>query len=530
MVLYAVSITGRWRVAPDTALYMSLGRSLAEGQGFTYHGVRHNWYEPGLPWVIGVSFRLFGEDNYLPLTLFVLACGALTLCLAYQLFKLHTGRPTAVLLTTLLAVTETFYRYCFQIVTDMPFLVGLLAVLLGYERLLPLQRDGETEPHEPARRRPAWWAWGLLFFGTLVMCAFRPTIITFVGALLLATAWHLLRGPHRLRHLLIAAVVIGAVVTFRVSDPRRTSVAEAAHREATLKSLLTERLGWALNRTFTRFIPEMLSEHAPEAVLGVELGIGLDEAFSILVMGLGVALVTRRVLWGAWVAATLAQMAFWLPRERYFLPILPLLLLALWQAALWVERRLRAPWAALAFAGVLLLLFVPNLLQDGVFISEQRWRGIGKTDLRDPTARPLVEMGRLIAENVGDEDAVLAESSRQLTYFSRRRVVEPPQARRQPPTEKQERQLEEQILSHPRLFAVMPEEWKARHVQKLMEKLRLRLGPEVGRVERPPVKNRPAEEPLVLHRLLPEPAASETPGPQAPAPPTGSTRPPSGPQ
>src|SRR6185503_10451006 len=110
---------------------------------------------------------------YLPLTLFVLACGAATLFLAYQLFKLHVGRPTAVLLTTLLAVTETFYRYCFQIVTDMPFLVGLLAVLLGYERLLPPGRSDETTG-EPPRRRPAWWAWCLLFLGTLVMCAFRP--------------------------------------------------------------------------------------------------------------------------------------------------------------------------------------------------------------------------------------------------------------------------------------------------------------------------------------------------------------------
>lgn len=512
---YALSITGRWRVAPDTALYMSLGRSLAEGKGFTYHGVRHNWYEPGLPWVIGTSFRLFGHDNYLPLTLFVLTCGAVALALAYHLFKLYAGRPTAVLLTTLLAVCETFYRYCFQIVTDMPFLVGLFAVLLGYERLTSTRDGGQAPPN-----RHPWWAWAFLFLGAALMCAFRPTIITFLGALVLATAWHLMHGPHRLRHALVAAVIVAGVLAFRISDPRRTGVAEAAHREATLKSLLTDRLGFAVHRSLTRFIPELLAEHTPEAVFGVEMGPGIDEVLSIIVIGLGVAMVTRRVLWGAWVAATVAQMAFWIPRERYFLPILPLLLLAMWQAAVWLERRLRPPTGSIAFAAVLLLLFVPNFIMDGVFITEQRWRGISRTDLRDPNARPLVEMGQLIELHVGAEDAVLAESSRQLTYFSRRNVIEPPTARRQPPTAKQEAELEQRILSHRQLYAVMPEEWRQRHVARLMEKLRLRPGPELGRVEQPGMRGRPAKPPLTLHRLVP----MDAPATQPPPPPA-STRP-----
>jgi hypothetical protein len=111
-------------------------------------------------------------------------------------------------------------------------------------------------------------------------------------------------------------VVLASVFAFRVTDPRRKTVGESVHREATLKSLLTERRGFAMHRMFHQFIPEMLSEFTPEAVLGVELGTGLDETFSVVVIGLGVALFTRRPLWGAWVAATVAQMAFWMPRER----------------------------------------------------------------------------------------------------------------------------------------------------------------------------------------------------------------------
>jgi hypothetical protein len=403
----------------------------------------------------------------------------------------------------------------------------MLAVLLAYERLTqsrPAQSDDA-----PVRPPGKWWDWLMLAGGTLVMNAFRPTVITFVGALFVATAWHLLRGPNRLRHALVFAVVVVSLLAFRLSDPRRTTVAESAHREATLKSLLTERRGFAIHRMFTRFLPEMLSEHTPEAVLGVELGTGLDQLFSVAVMALGVALVTRRVLWGAWVAATLAQMAFWLPRERYFLPILPLLLLAMWYAALWLERRLRPPAGSIAFAAVVLLMFVPNLLQDGVFIAEQRWRGMNTTDLRDPTSRPIVEMGTIIAREVGESDIVLAEPARELTYFSRRKVVSPPRGLRQPPSERQEQLFEQMLREAPRLFVVMPEERRERHVSELVERMGMDVGPPIATVVQPPVKNRP-QPPMTLSRLVPRRAPSTMPatapsnGPGAASPPPA-TRP-----
>lgn len=499
VLLYAVSFTGRWRVAPDSALAMSLGRSLSEGAGFVYHGRPHKWVEPGLPWAVAASFRAFGPESYPPLAVFVLACGVSALALAYQFFRHQVGRPGAVLLTALLAVTETFYRYCYQIVTDMPFFVGLVAALLAYERLTQPVRDVSGDG--PDRPGGKWWDWVILAVATLVMNAFRPTVITFVGALAVATAWRLLRGPNRVRHTLIFAVVVASMLAFRLTDPRRATVGESAHREATLKSLLTERRGFALHRMFTRYLPEMLSEHTPEAILGVELGTGLDQVFSVTVVALGVALATRRVLWGAWVAATVAQMAFWLPRERYYLPILPLLLLALWYAVLWIERRLKPPFGQVVFVGALIFLFVPNFLQDGVFVAEQRWRGITKSDLRDPSIRPLVEMGGVIAQRVNDDDIVLADSFRELTYFSRRKVVGAPRALRQPPTEKQEQLLDEELRRAVRLFAVMPEE-KTAHVRTLAERLGMELGPPLATVEQPPVKGRPRPS-LTLNPLVP---------------------------
>jgi hypothetical protein len=505
-LLYAAGFTGRWRVAPDNALYMELGRNLAEGKGFIYHGVRHNWYEPGLPYVISLSFRWFGADNYVPLTSFILACGLLSLALVYHLFHLHAGRPTAVVMTVLLAIAETFYRYCYQIVTDTPFMVGILSFLVGYEALVGRPRDERENEEGAPRRESSWWAWAAIVVGTVVMCAFRPTIITFLGALALATLYHLVRGPNRLRHGLILVLAVASVMAFRAADPRRTTPGEAAHREARLKSLLTDNRAWALNRAFTRFIPEMLSEHTPEAVFGIEFGTGVDQVLSVAVITAGLLLVTRRVLWGAWVAATVAQMAFWLPRERYFLPILPLLHYALWSAGVWLERRIPGRGGAVAFGIVVLLLAVPNLLQDGNFIYEQRLRGVSATDHRDSEGRALIEMGQIIAQTAGEDDAILAAAARQLTYFSRRKVIAPPRSLRTPPGPAFEARVREELLSAPNVYVVLPD-FNQKHIAALMDELGMQSGPEVGRVAERPWKGRPRPD-LVLHRLVRKPAGT----------------------
>jgi hypothetical protein len=44
-LLYVAGFNGQWRVSPDSALYASLGRSLAEGLGYTYQGEHHKWVE-----------------------------------------------------------------------------------------------------------------------------------------------------------------------------------------------------------------------------------------------------------------------------------------------------------------------------------------------------------------------------------------------------------------------------------------------------------------------------------------------------
>src|SRR4051812_49038531 len=37
LALYFLGFNGQWRLEPDSALYLTIGRNLAEGRGYTYH-------------------------------------------------------------------------------------------------------------------------------------------------------------------------------------------------------------------------------------------------------------------------------------------------------------------------------------------------------------------------------------------------------------------------------------------------------------------------------------------------------------
>ena len=60
VLLYVIGFNGQWRMEPDSALYLTIGRNLAEGRGYSYHGVHHHLAYPGLPWLFAATFKIFG--------------------------------------------------------------------------------------------------------------------------------------------------------------------------------------------------------------------------------------------------------------------------------------------------------------------------------------------------------------------------------------------------------------------------------------------------------------------------------------
>ena len=153
------------------------GAHTAAGRGYTYHGASHHLAYPGLPWLFAGTFKIFGADSLLPAHLILLLCGLATLALTYRLFYLHAGRPTAVLMTVALGISRTFYRYNFELLSDVPFLMGVMAFLAGYEAVFFRRYDRDVREGLPsARGKPRPYDWALLVGGLLVAMVMRPTM------------------------------------------------------------------------------------------------------------------------------------------------------------------------------------------------------------------------------------------------------------------------------------------------------------------------------------------------------------------
>jgi hypothetical protein len=353
------------------------------------------------------------------------------------------------------------------------------------------------------------------------MVAFRPTALTFVGAVGLACAWHLWRGPNRVRHVVIGLLTLAAFLSFRQVDPRRSAPGAEVKREQRLKALLTEQRSYFVPR-IAREAFNFVEEVVPKAVFATEFAPGVDTAISLAVMASVVPLLRRRVLWGAWCVGTFAQCMVWLPRERYLLPILPLVLYGMWLGVVWLSRRPRlSPAASKAVVAVPVAAFVVlNLALDVHLLGEQRRVGVdGRTGAVDAESAATLEMARQIARVVdeGDAEALgFATDHDELSYFSRRRVDGTPWSGRWPPTEKELAEAVARGRAAPRVYVVLPDGKGQTDVTDFIDRLGMRAGPALATVGRPNDRKGKPVEPLALHRL--EPAAPSSAPTTATAP------------
>ena len=88
----------------------------------------------------------------------------------------------------------------------------------------------------------------------------------------------------------------------------------------------------------------VLTLQMTEAVYGTSLGQPLNLALNLTLIALAVGLLWKRPLWGMFVLATIAMILIVpKPQERYFLPILPILVFAWWRVLLRINRYSRLP-------------------------------------------------------------------------------------------------------------------------------------------------------------------------------------------
>lgn len=491
VLLYAAGFNAQWRLEPDSGLYLSIGRNLAEGLGYTFHGKDHRLAYPGVPVLFFAIFKAFGPDSLVPHLVAMWLMGLATLALTYRLFLLHAGRPTAVLVTLGVAVSRVFYRYSFELLTDLPFLLGVMAFFVGYEAVFhrrspPDDRSPDYAPSGVHRSNlhlsggpdapgsvrqgtaSARWFDGVLLVGGLGFAvAARPAMLALVAAAVLAALWSLVRGRARWGHLVVVALVVGAVALFYMKDPRqqprdpKTDVSTSYVEEDQLFQLKAERLTKMLT-TAEGNLGAVFDNALPRATFGVPVAPGINVALGLAIAVAGLLLVRARPLWGMWVLATLLMVLLVpKPLDRYFLPTVPVMVYAWWTFTRGVEARLAARASAsagipmssadvsasasgatsrwvrasqLAFLFLFGLGAIPNVLGVFDFVIQQR-RVPFLAHYKEGRYASAYEAAALIAQKTGPSLSVHdpqttwvfvpTKFARAMTLLSRRYCVEP---------------------------------------------------------------------------------------------------------
>jgi hypothetical protein len=498
IAMYLLGFNAQWRLEQDSALYLTLGRNLAEGAGYTYHGIPHHLAFPGLPLLFAGTFKIFHTQSTLPAVVMMLLLGVLTLVLTYRLFLLHSGRPTAVLLTVGVGMCRLFYKFSFELLSDMPFLLGVMAFLVGYEAVF--HQDAEGRVH----RRPRWYDYALMLAGLTVAIAMRPAMWGLLLAIALTLAWLMVRNPVRLPQVAILIAVIVAGVLFWKLDLRRVGDHSVGEYEEQWFAVTLTHWRVLLHQMFFEYIPRLFEASLSQALFGARLGPGLSSLAGVGVIVVSATMLRHRPLWLMWVAMTFVMVLVAIkPLDRYFLEVLPLLVFAWWSGLVWLNRRLpqgigpirlSRRWANAVFVALLFLGGATNLMRMGEFIIEQR-RSPFLNYYKEGKFASVDRVARLLHHHVEPDAWVLCppKYARILTYLSRRKVAEPFVETRLDPAEQTIYVLEPlNDPAHPEVHDTPVRQW--------LQSTPARLDPKpIG----PTIKSKFDVEPWELHQAVP---------------------------
>ena len=400
-LIYLLAYNGQWQMTADSALYRELGRNLSDGLGYVYHGQPHDHAYPGLPLLLAAARRLLGQD--LPAALLLnLALTAGALGLLYATLKQSIAHWIAVLVTWAAGVNALLVEHSTLVLTDVPFFFSVCLLLYGQSRLRTA-RGAST----------LIWA-GLAATGLAMAAMLRPAFYILLAAMLIWMAVELLRGSRK-RAVLTATAVAGFAVAWWCVDLRN-----GGHDESKLLRLLhhPDRI---LERLSVN-APALLTEHGPEAIFGLQLSPGIDPLLTVAMFLGGLMLWRRNAFWASLVATTLAAtLLFAGTVPRYFLPIMPLLLLGWVDTVRWLAVRLKlGPLPKeLAWLVAITLIFGGNIAISVKHILRQH--DPRPVDLAEQSL--YQEMAESIQRQTLPTQRTIGPEARILTFLSRRDVI-----------------------------------------------------------------------------------------------------------
>jgi hypothetical protein len=445
-VLLVAAFNGRWRIGRDSAAYRGLGHQLAATGMYHFrdrvssalYSDQQDTRYPGMPVLLAGIEKIFGRSDA-PAVFVVTLLAIATLLLTYRLVKPTVPPWLAVAAIFGMGANGRFLEHANEVLSDVPFRLGVVVSLFAFDRL------------QRARTRRARAAeMTLLVLGLIFAAAMRPTFWILAVALVVTCVWGLFKPIHagqkpqdaparRLACLLTLAVLGVAAGVFMLVDLR-------AGRSGGYERKVTARIADFKNKVLDPLpnnVYAVLEQTLPESFFGTQLGpdfipvggghrIGLSAIYSLVLIASGIWLVRRNVMWGLLVLFTVVTMAALGSVPRYFIMILPLLLIGWGLHVCWLADRFKAYGAkeVVAFAG-LGLVVIPNLISCANLIREQR----GLTRPQDGLKyvgfarayhggkwQGVEEVGKMIHDHVGGDQKVFGPEATVLTFLSDRDV------------------------------------------------------------------------------------------------------------
>jgi hypothetical protein len=137
---YLACVHGQWWPTSDSALYVGLGRSLLDGNGYQFNGEFCNEVTPGLPWLYAICQALGGEHSFWLCHLAVTAAALAALWLIYAVLSRLTDRTLALAVALSTAGSKIFFHHANQFLTDVPFMVFYWGIIYASVRYLQAPR------------------------------------------------------------------------------------------------------------------------------------------------------------------------------------------------------------------------------------------------------------------------------------------------------------------------------------------------------------------------------------------------------
>jgi hypothetical protein len=356
----------------------------------------------------------------------------------YRLIGFYYARWIAVAVTVLLALNARFVSLATEILTDVPFLFGLVSALFAWELLW---RIDDAKTPEQDRPRSRWRAMFILVGGLGVAAMMRPTFWVVAFAWSLVCAWGLIRGPRRRFYLLCLTALLVVWAAMIMVDPRTgkgvhfSPLSGGYEEEAmdTLESVAAhmdpENRQPSLMMRLYDNLPKLFGQHLPTAFMGQQQPAALGVVTSCLLLAGPLFFLRKRPLWAMLVPMTIGVTLVLSTEPRYYVMVAPFLLLGWVVGFFTFTSKLPGGWGDLLLLGALLPVAIVNMTKVVPLTIEQQRVPVWASDrafyakYRGGEFVPIIDVANVVREHTTPTDKTLAPSAPVVAYLSDRQVL-----------------------------------------------------------------------------------------------------------